>query len=90
MICYRIAMECTRACPKIISAALRKGEWNGKINARNTYGTAKRVFCIWSHIAREGADGGFEQIGKGLAKTGADPLQSAAYGSWKEQDGDDV
>ena len=35
-----------------------------------------------------GADGGFEQIGNGLAKTGADPLQSAAYGSWKEQDGE--
>lgn len=34
------------------------------------------------------ADGGFEQIGNGLAKTGADPLQSAAYGSWKEQDGE--
>ena len=23
-----------------------------------------------------------------LQKTGADPLQSAAYGSWKEQDGE--
>ena len=48
----------------------------------------QREYCIWSHIARQGADGGFEQIGNGLAKTGADPLQSAAYGSWKEQDGE--
>ena len=38
----------------------------------------------WAFVC---ADGGFEQIGNGLAKTGADPLQSAAYGSWKEQDG---
>ena len=39
----------------------------------------------WAFVC---ADGGFEQIGNGLAKTGADPLQSAAYGSWKEQDGE--
>lgn len=39
----------------------------------------------WTFVC---ADGGFEQIGNGLAKTGADPLQSAAYGSWKEQDGE--
>ena len=36
----------------------------------------------WAFVC---ADGGFEQIGNGLAKTGADPLQSAAYGSWKKR-----
>lgn len=67
---------------------LEKKNGMEKLMLETLYGTAKRVFWHLEPHCREGADGGFEQIGKGLAKTGADPLQSAAYGSWKEQDGE--